>query len=99
MLALTITAKTPTRMTQDFGKRINKDIKKLNKKFERLQKESDDRRKDLSVNVDELVKYMDKVARDDVDKLKSLVNYDADSDDTIDIADFVEVDDIVKFKD
>ena len=99
MLALAITAKTPTRMTQDFGKRVKKDVKKVNKAFERLQKESDERRKDLSVNIDELVKYMDKVARDDVDKLKSLVNYEADSDDTIDIADFVEVDDIVKFKD
>jgi len=96
---LAITAKTPVRMTQDFGKRVKKDVKKVNKAFERLQKESDDRRKDLSANVDELVKYMDKVARDDVDKLKSLVNYDAESDDTIDIADFVEVDDIVKFKD
>ena len=97
MLALTV--RTPVRMTQDFGKRVKKDVKKVNKAFERLQKESDDRRKDLSANVDELVKYMDKVARDDVDKLKSLLNYEADSEDTIDIADFVEVDDIVKFKD
>ena len=97
MLALTV--RTPVRMTQDFGKRVKKDVKKVNKAFERLQKEIDDRRKDLSVNIDELVKYMDKVARDDVDKLKSLLNYEADSDDTIDIADFVEVDDIVKFKD
>jgi DNA-binding transcriptional regulator GbsR (MarR family) len=97
MLALTV--RTPVRMTQDFGKRVKKDVKKVNKAFERLQKESDDRRKDLSANVDELVKYMDKVARGDVDKLKSLLNYEADSEDTIDIADFVEVDDIVKFKD
>ena len=97
MLALTV--RTPVRMTQDFGKRVKKDVKKVNKAFERLQKESDDRRKDLSANVDELVKFMDKVARDDVDKLKSLLNYEADSEDTIDIADFVEVDDIVKFKD
>jgi hypothetical protein len=96
---LAITAKTPVRMTQDFGKRVKKDVKKVNKAFERLQKESDVRRKDLSANIDELIKHMDKIARDDVDKLKSLVNYDGDDEDTVDIEDFVEVDDIVKFKD
>jgi hypothetical protein len=96
---LTITAKTPVRMTQDCGKRVKKDVKKVNKAFERLQKESDVRRKDLSANIDELIKHMDKIARDDVDKLKSLVNYDGDDEDTVDIEDFVEVDDIVKFKD
>ena len=34
---LAITAKTPVRMTQDFGKRAKKDVKKVNKAFERLQ--------------------------------------------------------------
>ncbi|ABT16225.1 hypothetical protein ATCVNEJV2_110R [Acanthocystis turfacea Chlorella virus NE-JV-2] len=96
---LAITAKTPVRMTQDFGKRVKKDVKKVNKAFERLQKESDVRRKDLSANIDELIKHMDKIARDDVDKLKSLVNYDADDEDTVDIEDFVEADEIVTFKD
>ena len=96
---LAITAKTPVRMTQDFGKRVKKDVKKVNKAFERLQKESDVRRKDLSANIDELIKHMDKIARDDVDKLKSLVNYDADDEDTVDIEDFVEADEIITFKD
>ena len=96
---LAITAKTPVRMTQGFGKRVKKDVKKVNKAFERLQKESDVRRKDLSANIDELIKHMDKIARDDVDKLKSLVNYDADDEETIDIEDFIEADEIVTFKD
>jgi hypothetical protein len=95
---LAITAKTPVRMTQDFGKRVKKDVKKVNKAFERLQKESEPRRKELSANIDELIKKMDKIARDDVDKLKSLVNYDGDDEETIDIEDFIEADDIVKFK-
>ena len=97
---LAITVKTPVRMTNnDFGKRAKKDVKKLNKSFERLKKESDVRRKELSMNIDELIKKMDEIARDDVEKLKSLANYDADSEDTIDIEDFVEADDIITFKD
>ncbi|AGE55535.1 hypothetical protein ATCVMN08101_110R [Acanthocystis turfacea Chlorella virus MN0810.1] len=123
---LAITAKTPVRMSQDFGKRAKKDVKKVNKAFERLQADKAARRAkmdetmeklnarrekmsakisdlltqiDAYVRDDEFLQQVDKIARDDVDKLKSLAGYDADDEDTIDIDDFVEADDIITFKD
>jgi TolA-binding protein len=123
---LAITAKTPVRMTQDFGKRAKKDVKKVSKAFERLQADKEARRAkmdetmeqlnarrekmsskiddllkqiDAYVRDDDFLKQVDKIARDDVDKLKSLVGYDGDDEETVDIDDFVEADDIVTFKD
>jgi len=94
---LAITAKAPVRMNQDFGKRAKKDAKKVNKAFERLRAERESRREKMSLKIDELIKQMDKLARDDVDRLKSLLVDEEET--TIDIDDYVEVDDVVTFKD
>lgn len=86
--------RTPVRMSFDFGKRVQKDVKKLNKIVQRIQKESETRRQ----KVDEFVKSVDKLAREDVDKVKSIWDEVDEVDTTIDVEDFEEVDGIVTFK-
>lgn len=105
--------RTPTRMSSDsfdktFTKRVKKDTAKINKAFQKLNKESEERRakldkerddrfKKLSVTFDDLVKKLDETAREDVEKLQNI--FAEDSEDTVDIDDFVEVEGIVTFKD
>jgi len=104
---------TPARMSTDsfdktFTKRIKKDTAKINKAFEKIKKESEKRRakiekdrednnKKLSSTFDELLKVLDETARADEEKLQSL--FSEDSEETVDIDDFVEADGIVTFKD
>ena len=85
-------ARAPVTMSYNAGKQVQKDIKKLNKIVQRIQKESETRRQ----KVDEFVKHVDKIAREDVDKLKAI--FDENADTTIDIEDFKEVDGVITFK-
>lgn len=86
--------RSPVIMSFDFGKRVQKDVKKLNKIVQRIQKESETRRQ----KVDEFVKSVDKLAREDVDKVKNIWDEVDEVDTTIDVEDFEEVDGIVTFK-
>jgi DNA-binding transcriptional regulator GbsR (MarR family) len=87
-------------MTADFGKnfdkRIKKDTAKVTKAFEKLNRESESRREHLTEKANFLFHHLDELAKKDVEKLKTLFSEDVES--TIDIDDFVEVDDVVTFK-
>jgi hypothetical protein len=87
-------------MSADFGKnfdkRVKKDTAKVTKAFEKLNKESETRRAHLAEKADFLFKHLDELAKKDVEKLKTLFAEDIES--TIDIEDFVEIDDVVTFK-
>lgn len=105
--------RTPTRMSTDsfdktFTKRVKKDTAKISNAFQKLNKESEERRaklekerderfKQLSGTFDDLVKKLDETARADVEKLQNI--FAEDSEDTVDIDDYVEVEGIVTFKD
>ena len=105
--------RTPTRMSSDsfdktFTKRVKKDTAKISKAFEKLNKESEERRakiekdreernKKLSSTFDDFIQKLDETARADVEKLQTL--FSEDSEETVDIDDFVEVRGIVTFKD
>jgi phage-related tail protein len=93
--------RAPTRMmSSDFGKnfdkRIKKDTAKVSKAFEKLNRESETRRAHISEKADAIFKHLDEIAKKDVEKLKTLFSEDVET--TIDIDDFVEVDDVVTFK-
>lgn len=92
-----VSVRSPVKMSADFKKRADKDVKKINKIFERVKKESETRREKMKSTMDELVKNLDKTARDDVEKLTKI--FDDNVEETIDVADFEEVNDIVTFKD
>jgi tRNA uridine 5-carbamoylmethylation protein Kti12 len=82
-----------------FQKRIKKDSKKVSKAFDKLNKESEVRREDLSKNLKSWVEEIDKLAKKDVKKIQEIFE-DSDNDGTIDIDDddFETVDDVVVFK-
>lgn len=83
----------------DFQKRIKKDSKKVSKAFDKINKESEVRREDLSKNLKSWVEEIDKLAKKDVKKLQELFE-DSDIEGTVDIDDddFETVDDVVVFK-
>ena len=83
----------------DFQKRIKKDSKKVSKAFDKLNKESEVRREDLSKNLKSWVDDLDKQAKKDVKRIQELFE-DSDIESTIDIDDddFVTVDDVIIFK-
>ena len=83
----------------DFQKRIQKDSKKVSKAFDKINKESEVRREDLSKNLKSWVEEIDKLAKKDVKKLQELFE-DSDIEGTVDIddGDFETVDDVVVFK-
>jgi hypothetical protein len=83
----------------DFQKRIKKDSKKVSKAFDKINKESEVRRNDLSKNLNSWVEEIDKLAKKDVKKLQELFE-DSDIEGTVDIDDddFETVDDVVVFK-
>jgi DNA-binding transcriptional regulator GbsR (MarR family) len=95
-----LSIRTPTRMTADFSKnfdkRVKKDTAKVSKAFEKLNKESEERRAHISEKADAIFKHLDEIAKKDVEKLKTLFSEDVES--TVDIDDFVEVEDVVTFK-
>ncbi|AGE56301.1 hypothetical protein PBCVNEJV1_453R [Paramecium bursaria Chlorella virus NE-JV-1] len=100
MLAISVT-RTPVRMSADFGKgfdkRVKKDTAKIQKAFDKINKESEERREKLTKHADELFKQLDELAKGDVKKLQELFA-EEDAEKTVDIDDFVEVDGVVKFK-
>jgi hypothetical protein len=83
----------------DFQKRIKKDSKKVSKAFDKINKESEIRREDLSKNLKSWVEEIDKLAKKDVKKIQELFE-DSDIEGTVDIDedDFDTVDDVVVFK-
>ena len=83
----------------DFQKRIQKDSKKVSKAFDKINKESEVRRNDLSKNLNSWMEELDKLAKKDVQRIKDIFE-DSDIDSTVDIDedDFVTVDDVVVFK-
>lgn len=83
----------------DFQKRIKKDSKKVSKAFDKLNKESEVRREDLSKNLKSWVDDLDKQAKKDVKRIQELFE-DSDIESTIDIDDddFITVDDVIIFK-
>jgi len=83
----------------DFQKRIKKDSRKVSKAVDKLSKESEVRREDLSKNLKSWVDDLDKQAKKDVKKIQELFE-DSDIESTVDIDDddFITVDDVVVFK-
>ena len=83
----------------DFQKRIQKDSKKVSKAFDKINKESEVRRNDLSKNLNSWVEEIDKLAKKDVKRIQEIFE-DSDIEGTIDIDDddFETVDDVVVFK-
>ena len=83
----------------NFQKRVQKDSKKISKAFDKLNKESEVRREDLSKNLKSWVEELDKLAKKDVQRVKDIFG-DSDNEVSVDIDvdDFDTVDDIVVFK-
>lgn len=83
----------------NFQKRVQKDSKKVSKAFDKLSKESEARRNDLSKNLKSMVDELDKLARKDVKKVQELFG-DSDIESTIDIDEdnFATDDDVIIFK-
>jgi len=92
-------ASSTNKNNNDFQKRIKKDSKKVSKAFEKINKESEVRREDLSKNLKSWVEELDKLAKKDVKKIQEIFE-DSDIEGTIDIDDddFETVDDVVVFK-
>jgi len=96
------TLRTPIIMTSNnnnFQKRIQKDFKKVSKAVEKLSKESEVRRNDLSKNLNSWIEELDKLAKKDVKRIQGLFE-DSDIEVSVDIDedDFDIVDDVVVFK-
>lgn len=83
----------------NFQKRIQKDSKKVSKAFDKINKESEVRRNDLSKNLNSWIEELDKLAKKDVKRVQELFE-DSDTEVSIDIDedDFDTVDDVVVFK-
>jgi predicted outer membrane protein len=92
-------ASSTNKNNNDFQKRIKKDSSKVSKAFDKLNKESEVRREDLSKNLKSWVDDLDKQAKKDVKRIQELFE-DSDIESTIDIDDddFVTVDDVIIFK-
>jgi predicted outer membrane protein len=96
------TLRVPVTMASNnnnFQKRIQKDSKKVSKAFDKLSKESEVRREDLSKNLKSWVDELDKLAKKDVKRIQEIFE-DSDIEVSIDINedDFDTVDDVVVFK-
>lgn len=94
-----IMASNNNKKNNDFQKRIQKDSKKVSKAFDKINKESEVRRNDLSKNLNSWMEELDKLAKKDVKRVQELFE-DSDVEDTVDIDDddFDIVDDVVVFK-
>lgn len=98
-LRVPVTMASNNNKNNDFQKRIKKDSKKVSKAFDKINKESEVRRNDLSKNLNSWVEELDKLAKKDVQRIKDIFE-DSDIEDTVDIDDddFDTVDDVVVFK-
>jgi predicted outer membrane protein len=92
-------ASSTNKNSNNFQKRAQKDSKKVSKAFDKLNKESEVRREDLSKNLKSWVDELDKQAKKDVKRIQELFE-DSDIESTIDIDEdnFDTIDDIVIFK-
>ena len=95
------TMRVPVTMASNnnFQKRIQNDSKKVSKAFDKLNKESEVRREDLTKNLKSWVEELDKLAKKDVKKIQELFE-DSDIESTIDSDhdNFETIDDVVVFK-
>lgn len=95
------TMRVPVTMASNnnFQKRIQNDSKKVSKAFDKLNKESEVRREDLTKNLKSWVEELDKLAKKDVKKIQELFE-DSDIESTIDsdYDNFETIDDVVVFK-
>jgi len=95
------TLRAPVMMASNnnFQKRIQKDSKKVSKEFDKINKESEVRRNDLSKNLNSWIEELDKLAKKDVKRVQELFE-DSDIEVSVDIDedDFDTVDDVVVFK-
>ena len=96
------TLRAPVMMSSNnnnFQKRIKKDSKKISNAFDKINKESEVRRNDLSKNLNSWMEELDKLAKKDVKRIQEIFE-DSDIDSTVDIDedDFDIVDDVVVFK-
>jgi predicted outer membrane protein len=98
-LRVPVTMASNNKNNNDFQKRIKKDSRKVSKAVDKLSKESEVRREDLSKNLKSWVEELDKLAKKDVKKIQEIFE-DSDIEGTIDIDDddFETVDDVVVFK-
>jgi len=98
-LRVPVTMASSNKNNNDFQKRIKKDSKKISKAFDKINKESEVRREDLSKNLKSWVEEIDKLAKKDVKKIQEIFE-DSDIEGTVDIDDddFETVDDVVVFK-
>ena len=94
------TMRVPVTMASNnnFQKRIQNDSKKVSKAFDKLNKESEVRREDLTKNLKSWVEELDKLAKKDVKKIQELFE-DSDIESTIDsdYDNFETIDDVVVF--
>jgi hypothetical protein len=99
MLATLRVPVTMASSTNNFQKRVQKDSKKVSKAFEKLNKESEVRREELTKNLKSWVGDLDKQAKKDVKRIQEIFD-DSDLEGTIDIDEdnFDTIDDIVVFK-
>ena len=95
------TMRVPVTMASNnnFQKRIQNDSKKVSKAFDKLNKESEVRREDLTKNLKSWVEELDKLAKKDVRRIKDIFE-DSDIESTIDgdYDNFETIDDVVVFK-
>ena len=78
-------------------KRVKKDVQKLNKGFEKINADSKIRGQEASDSLKSLFVKLDKIARKDVDKVKTIFD-ETSIDVTLDTEDYTEIDDIIVFK-
>ena len=96
---LTVRAGTMVRCSSknDVPKRVKSDIKKVTTAFEKIQRESDIRNKEMKESFSKMIKELDKVAREDTGKLSKL--FEAEPEVEIVEDTYSEIDDILVFKD
>ena len=84
----------PTDFVRD---RVDRDVKRLNTAFERLNSSRKAKRDDLAAELKTTVRHVDRIAREEIEALKIAFD-DADSNATDD-DDFDIIDDVVVFRD
>ena len=94
---LRATASMSENKEHKFVKRAASDAKRVSRAFEHIKKDSERRREELKINVNSIITEIDKIARDDTDKLVTMFQeHDGMSEDELDT--FVEIDNIISFR-
>ena len=98
---IAIATRSPAMMSSSFdtktiGKRVQKDVKKLSKGFDKINEQSKVRGQQASDNLKSFFEKLDKIAREDVEKVKTI--FDETSIVVTTSADYTEIDVIIIFK-